>query len=381
MILAALALAWAASPTFAQSASENAPATTAGKAEKADGADKSDTSDKAADKADKADKSDKAADKADKAAKSEKGESNGEKSEKDGATKADGGASGQATGAPAQPAQPGQPAKPAPAGATEERDDMVFKPAQPDFTLISLPTGLRLPKFKSALRVTHRFSRPLGQGSFGDLASDLFAFDSAAQIGLEFRFGLWTGWQVGIHRTSDRDIQFFTQYDLFQQSARLPFGLAAIATLDGTNNFRASTQTDANGNTITHSASKSPGVGAIVSRTFGKYGALYFEPIYVNNTNPLPKELVDHNDTFFIGIGGRVQVHKDVYIVAEATPRAAGYKPGVNGGGFGFEKHVGGHVFQLNFGKGFGTTMAQIARGGPASNDWFIGFNLTRKFF
>jgi uncharacterized beta barrel domain-containing protein DUF5777 len=90
---------------------------------------------------------------------------------------------------------------------------------------------------------------------------------------------------------------------------------------------------------------------------------------------------VDHNNTFFIGVGGRVQIHKDTYVVLEAMPRVNGYKPGVNGGGFGIEKHVGGHIFQLNFGKGFGTTMAQIARGGPESNDWFIGFNLTRKFF
>jgi Membrane bound beta barrel domain (DUF5777) len=306
MILAALALASPAK-TFAQTA---------------DGT--SDTSTKSSDKADK------------------------DKSDKDGTAKAD-----------AQAAQPA-------AAAKEERDDAVFNPAQPDFTLITLPTGLRLPQWKSAFRVTHRFSRPLGQGSFGDLASDLFAFDSAAQIGLEYRIGLLPGLQGGLNRTSDRDIQFFLQYSVIEQSKSMPVSISAIGSVDGTNNFRDS---------------HSPGVGAIVGRTFGKIGALYFEPIYVNNSNPDPKALVDHNDTFFVGIGGSIQIHKDTYIVAELTPRAAGYKPGVNGGGFGIEKHVGGHIFQLNFGKGFGTTMAQIARGGPASNDWFIGFNLSRKFF
>ena len=35
----------------------------------------------------------------------------------------------------------------------------MIKPAEPDFTLISLPTALRLPQFKSAFRVTHRFVR------------------------------------------------------------------------------------------------------------------------------------------------------------------------------------------------------------------------------
>jgi hypothetical protein len=276
----------------------------------------------------------------------------------------DDGKTGNGQAAAQPPAQPA--AATPPAQDKEERDDTVFDPAQPDFTLISLPTGLRLGQWKSALRVTHRFSRPLGQGSFGDLASDLFAFDSAAQIGLEYRIGLLPGLQAGLQRTSDRDIQFFAQYSVFTQSKTMPVSVSAIGTIDGTNNFRDS---------------KSPGVGAIVSREFPKIGALYFEPIWVNNTNPEPKELVDHNDTFFIGVGGRVQVRKDLYIVAEAMPRVNGYKPGVNGGGFGIEKHVGGHIFQLNFGKGFGTTMAQIARGGPESNDWFIGFNLTRKFF
>ncbi len=242
----------------------------------------------------------------------------------------------------------------------------MFKPAEPDFTLITLPTNLRLPQFKSAFRVTHRFTRPLTEGSFGDLANDLFAFDSAGQIGLEFRFGILPGLQGGLQRTSDRDIQFFAEYNVFEQSANMPISLSAIGTIDGANNFKDS---------------KSPGFGAIVSRSFGKVGSLYVEPIYVNNTNPDPKELVDDNSTFIIGIGGRVQIVKDVYVVAEVVPRASGFKPGVNGGGFALEKHVGGHIFQINFGKGLGTTMAQIARGGPASNDWFVGFNLTRKFF
>jgi hypothetical protein len=35
----------------------------------------------------------------------------------------------------------------------------------------------------------------------------------------------------------------------------------------------------------------------------------------------------------------------------------------------------------LNFSNAFGTTMGQIARGGPVSKDWFLGFNISRKFF
>ncbi len=327
-----------------------------------------DKTDKAADKAtDKADKSDKA-DKADKADKSDKADKGDKADKTDGAAAS--GSGGQAV--PADAAAQAKPAPAKPAAAAEERDDAVFNPAQPDFTLISLPTSLRLPKFKSAFRVTHRFTRPLDQGSFSDLAQDLFALDSSAQIGLEFRFGVWDGLQAGINRTNDRNIEFFAQYSVLPQSDKMPFDISAWGSIDGTNNFRDS---------------KSPAVGAIVSHLFPKIGAVYVEPIYVNNSNQEPKELTDHNDTFFIGLGTRVQVYKNTYVTFEVIPRVAGFK-GADGDverrtpvSFALEKRVGGHMFQINFGNGINTTMAPIARGAPSTKNWFLGFNITRKFF
>ena len=80
-------------------------------------------------------------------------------------------------------------------------------PAEPDFTVIALLTTGQVPRHKFAFRLTHRFSRPLD--GFDDdfdvreLLGELFGFDSAAQIGLELRFGLMEGTQVGVHRTKD----------------------------------------------------------------------------------------------------------------------------------------------------------------------------------
>jgi hypothetical protein len=42
----------------------------------------------------------------------------------------------------------------------QEDDAEALKLAEPDFTLIALPSSLRVPKFKGAFRVTHRFTRP-----------------------------------------------------------------------------------------------------------------------------------------------------------------------------------------------------------------------------
>ena len=50
-------------------------------------------------------------------------------------------------------------------------------------------------------------------------------------------------------------------------------------------------------------------------------------------------------------------------------------------GSVAIEMRAGGHSFQINFSDGFGTTMAQIARGGFDSDDWYLGFNISRKFF
>jgi len=266
--------------------------------------------------------------------------------------------------AQADPAAPANSAAPAAAQAGDDDPDRDFNRSQPDFTVVNLPTTLRLPKFKSAFRVTHRFGRPLGQGDFGELAEDLFGLDSGAQIGLEYRFGLMRGLQVGIHRTSDRTIEFFTQYSLLQQADH-GVGLGVIASIDGTNNFKDS---------------YTPMIGVAVSRELGRYGAVYVEPMWVNNSNLLPSELVDHNDTIMIGVGARIRVRPTVYVVGEYIPRS-GNTPGVNHGTFGIEKVAGGHTFQLNFSDGFGTTMGQLARGGTASDNWYLGFNISRKFF
>lgn len=257
---------------------------------------------------------------------------------------------------------------PAPQPASPEPSEARVNASQPDFTLVALPTTLRVPLHKSAFRVTHRFTRPLGQGDFGDLASDFFALDSSGQIGLEYRFGIVPGGQVGIHRTNDRTIEFFGEYSLLQQGERWPLGVAAFASVDGTNNFRDT---------------YSPALGAVISRELGRHGAVYVEPIWVNNSNI--EDLVDDNDTFMVGVGGRFRVRPTVYVVLEVTPRVAGFDPGTHQASFAIEKRVGGHSFQLNFSNGFGTTMGQIARGGPkAANgdtDWYMGFNISRKFF
>ena len=245
----------------------------------------------------------------------------------------------------------------------EEERQIAVDRAQPDFTLINLPTTRRLPKFKSAFRVTHRFGRSLSEGSFGDLAGDLFGLDSGAQIGLEYRFGIFRRTQIGIYRTSDKTIDLFGEYNVASQTDRTPVGVLATFSVDGTNNFRDE---------------YSPAVSAVISRTVRHLAAFYVAPTYVGNTNAF---FPGSRDTFFIGLGARLQVRPTMSLVGEFEPRLSGYRPQSNYGAVGVEKLVGGHVFQLNVSNAIATTPSQLARGGSRHNDWYLGFNISRKFF
>lgn len=257
-----------------------------------------------------------------------------------------------------QPAQP-----PAQQPAEQSDPDIPVDALQPDFTLVALPTTLRVPKGKSAFRVTHRFTRALGQGDFGDLASDLFGFDNGAQIGLEVRYGLLPGTQIGIHRTSDRTIQLFGQHNFLHERDGRPVGLDALVTLEGADNL---------------SERHRSAVGLIVSKSLQRAGSVYVEPIFVANANPF--ETGDEH-TLMIGLGTRLRLTRSAYLVAEVTPRIAGYDPGDHQISFGLEGRAGGHSFQINVSNGFGTTLGQLAGGGVSYDDWYIGFNISRKFF
>lgn len=267
---------------------------------------------------------------------------------------------------PANPPAAGE----APAAAATEPDDADIDPADPDFNVITLPSGVRVPQGGWAFRLTHRFTRALGDGDFGDLASDLFGLDSGAQVGIELRYGLRPGLQLGVHRTSDKTIQLFGLYDVWRPSTN-PVGLAVLASVEGLDNMSED-----------HSAA----LGAVLSRRLGERGTLYAMPAVVTNTNLGGDE---DDTTAMVGLGARVRISRAVSLLAEVTPRLGGHRDvnPVTGDesrhhvAFGIERRVGGHAFQLNVQDSFGTTPGQIARGGTPGGDWYIGFNLSRRFF
>jgi hypothetical protein len=249
------------------------------------------------------------------------------------------------------------------AWAQASDDDAALDVAEPDFTIVNLPTTLRLPVGKGDFHMTHRFAGNLREGSFGDQAGDLFGIDRGATVGFEYRYGVMRHLEVGAHRSGfDKTIELFGKYDAVHQSATTPVSLSGLVSVEGPNNFRER---------------YAPTIGAVISREIQDRAALYATPIWVHNS---AAAIGDNRDTLYVGIGGRARIASTVYVVGEASPRLAGYAPGQVEFGFGIEKRAGAHVFQLTFANTFLTTLGQLARGGSPES-LFLGFNLTRKFF
>lgn len=270
-----------------------------------------------------------------------------------------------------QAAATAPPAAP-PAATPEQAEEDEGQAAEPDFAVIVLPTNQRLPRHKLAFWMTHRFGRPLGEGSFGDLAADFFGLDGGAQIGLGLRFGVFSGTRLAISRTSDRTIALQAQQQLLRQ-ATAHVGLSLTTSVEGLDNL---------------GKEYSPALGLVLSRTFGSRAAFYVVPSWVSNTRVVASAPAAGDDsTLVLGLGVRLRVTRTLSLVGEVHPRLAGYRGDLGSGdadglaSFGIEGSVGGHVFQLNFSNGLGTTPAQVARGAATPRGWFVGFNLTRMFF
>jgi hypothetical protein len=242
-------------------------------------------------------------------------------------------------------------------------DDERLRPLEPDFTLINLPTTLPLPLHKGNFHLTHRFNENLRRDSFGTQLSNLFGLDQGATIQFEYRFGLLKHVEAIASRTNvDRTIQLSGKFDTFQQSASIPVGFSAIASVEGGENFRER---------------HAPALGAVVSRTVADAVAVYATPIWVHNSFPGTGIV---RNTFYVGLGARARIAPTVYVAGEVSPRITGYSAGDAEFAFALEKRAGAHMFSLTFANSPATTYGQLARGGfPES--LYLGFNLARKFF
>jgi hypothetical protein len=176
------------------------------------------------------------------------------------------------------------------------------------------------------------------------------------------------GTQITMHRTNERTIQLLGQHQIVQQGDSGSVSVDVLAAVEGRENLSERFATT---------------IGGVISHRLGVHGAFYVEPLFVLNANSQRALESDPRHAMILGVGTRLRLGSSrTYLMAEAAPRlTSGYHAGVNHVTVGIEKRAGGHMFQLNVSSDLGTTFGQLARGGFLTSKWFIGFNLTRKFF
>ena len=246
-----------------------------------------------------------------------------------------------------------------------EDDDSALQLEQPTFRLINLPTNLRLPRFKSNFDLTHRFNLNLREGSFGELAENLFGLDNGATIGFEYRFApirrLQTSYLSGQRRQNHPAVREVRRLASARIDARVGVGPRV-----GRGRGQLSRSV-----TRRHWA---PSSGA----RSGTAPSAYATPMWVHNTAAL---LGEDRDTFFVGVGGRFRIRPTVYVVGEMAPRVDGFTPNTTAYGFAHREARRRAPVPTEFQQRPRDRRSRRSRAAGNPGQLYMGFNISRKFF
>ncbi len=258
---------------------------------------------------------------------------------------------------------------------------------QPTFGhhLVNLPTTRGYEPGALGMRFTHRFIQPvLRTGENNDCPdcagiTDLFGFDSFSYSAFGGEIGITSRLAASIYRTPlDRTYEFGAAFQLLGQQGREPLAAAARVSLETRRLFDLSSLDFERFQTIN--------LIFPVSRSISNFAELFVVPQVSFRANPFPADpslFVAEGETRrhqgAIGIGGSFRFRPRAAIVAEWTPRVAGYRPAGsrNAYSFGIQRTTNAHIFELVLTNTVGTTTSQAVSTG--TSDLTLGFNLYRR--
>lgn len=223
--------------------------------------------------------------------------------------------------------------------------------------------------------ISHRF------GFLNSGFSDLFGLDNAT-VRFGFEYGISNKLALGFGRsTYKRNYDFFGKYALLQQSKgvkNIPFSLSIL----GVSNVSSAKWNNTNREYLfAHRMSYSAQL--LIARKFNKSLSLQLMPTYVHRN--LVEKVLDQNDIFALGTGGRIKLSNWVALTFEYHYLL----PGETANNFenplsvGVDIETGGHVFQLFFTNTSAVYDAAII--GETTDSWLdgdirFGFNISRTF-
>jgi hypothetical protein len=236
----------------------------------------------------------------------------------------------------------------------------------------------RMQKKQLDFRIAHRFGR-INQG-----ISEFYGLDqSTIFLGLEYGITDWL--MVGIGRTTDeKTVNGFVKFSLFRQSTgakSFPVSISYYAnTSVMTKKWDDPTRTNYFYSRLTYVNQ------ILIARKFNEKISLQVAPVWIHKN--LVPTVLDDNDIFAMGLGGRYKLTRRVSFNAEYYPVIRpvwNYKDPdhTNALSFGFDLETGGHVFQLFLTNSPGMIEKKFiteTSGKWLKGDIIFGFNISRVF-
>lgn len=222
-------------------------------------------------------------------------------------------------------------------------------------------------------RITHRFGNVGGEGNG---INNFFGLDDASNIRLSFDYGLTENLVVGIGRSKvNALLDGFVKYRPLTQTIdnKIPVSVAVMATAG----YNSKKSEEKKINRLSYVFQ------AIIARKVTSKLSLEVVPVLLH------RNLVEYNDennTFALGVGGRISISRSCAILADYYHIFSDYQKDNDFHAplsVGFEVETGGHVFHMDFTNASGILENQFladTRDSWADGHFKWGFNISRIF-
>ncbi len=220
--------------------------------------------------------------------------------------------------------------------------------------------------------ISHHF------GLINSGVSNFWGLDqSTIRLGLEY--GLFDRLEIGLGRSSyQKTVDGYLKYKLFRQSNKLPFSVSYFG------GITVNTLPFEDKSRVNYFTSRLAFVNELlIARKFSNNLSLQLMGLHVHKN--LVKRVIDQNDAFAAGLGGRFKFTQRMSVNAEYYYVMPGQtaKDCKNSLSVGVDLETGGHVFQLFltnsqplFERGFITE----TQGNWSKGEIYFGFNIIRTF-
>jgi hypothetical protein len=242
-------------------------------------------------------------------------------------------------------------------------------------------------------RIAHRF------GALNTGAYNYFGLDQAT-MRMSFEYGLTNDLMLGVGRSStQKTFDYFGKYKLLKQSSgakTMPVSVtlfASLAAVSLSSNSENSASSPSYANNVERWTYCSQ---ILIARKITDALSLQISPTYLHRNKVFrinssdASEVLEPNDIFAVGFGGRYKINKRTSINAEYFYRLPSFNSQYelnanyhNSLSVGVDIETGGHVFQLHFTNSLGMIEKQfIAENTETWTNGGIhwGFNLSRTF-